>query len=382
MFRRVILGVLAFGVIMLTGCWDKIEIENRAFVQVITLDKIPEEERTDENSRYLVSFVFPRTAALVGQGGESGGSGGDASITISTTGRTLTQCAYLLSSRLERTLYFNQARIMLFGRELMEDRQLVRETVDKLARDHELNRRMYVGVVDGLARDVLTIKPKVDRLIVGYLTRLFENEMGSSRIRIMEARKFLSAMREGGDLIMPKITPYKDEVKIAGGAVIKDHKFLTWLGEEESIISTLLEGEFKKDSLSVLYKGVPVSYNAFHAERKIKYEGIENGRLKFTIGVDIEGDLEEVILGTELFDSKVIAQIEGLINKEIEKRCRDILDKYQCQYKMDGIRLNEFLYKYHPKVWKGVEDDWEQVYCDALITVESDAKVRRIGMIK
>ncbi len=382
MFRRVILGVLAFGVIMLTGCWDKIEIENRAFVQVITLDKIPEEERTDENSRYLVSFVFPRTAALVGQGGEFGGSGGDASITISITGRTLTQCAYLISSRLERTIYFNQARIMLFGRELMEDQQLVKETVDKLSRDHELNRRMYVGVVDGLARDVLTIKPKVDRLIVGYLTRLFENEMGSSRIRIMEARKFLSAMREGGDLIMPKITPYKDEVKIAGGAVIKNHKFLTWLSEEESVMSSLLEGEFEKGSLNVFYKGVPVSYSAFNAKRKIKYEGIQDGRLKFTISVDIEGDLEEVILGAELFDSKVIAHIEGLINKEIEKRCRDILNKYQCQYKMDGIRLNEFLYKYHPKVWKGVKDNWEQVYCDALITVESDAKVRRIGMIK
>jgi len=383
MVKRMVLFFLVLAAILTTGCWDKIEIERRAFIQVIALDKIPEEERTDQNSRYVASFVFPNTAMLGAQGGEYGsGGGGEASVTISITGRTLSQCAYLMSTRLGRVVYFNQARIMLFGKELMKDRQLVRETVDKLARDFRLNRRMYVGVVDGMARDVLKVKPKVDQLIVGYLTGLFEDELDSARVRTMEAREYLAAMREGGDLIMPKLTPYTDEVKVAGGAIIKDHRLIGWLGEQESVMSLLLEDEFDSGIFEVLYKDALVTYDVFDAKRKIKYEGEQNGWLKFTISVDVEGNLAEFVLGEELFDSKVIAHIEGLINKKIEKGTRDVLYKYQCHYKMDGIGLNEFLFKYHPRVWQRVKNNWEQVFCEALITVESDAKIKRIGMIK
>lgn len=53
---------------MLTGCWDKIEIEDRAFVMAIGIDL------SSSNKRYVVTFQFPNAAQITK--GTSGGGGG------------------------------------------------------------------------------------------------------------------------------------------------------------------------------------------------------------------------------------------------------------------------------------------------------------------
>ena len=50
--------------ILLTGCWDKVEINNRGFVIGLGIDKLKEEEKGEQSDRIKVSFKVPNVALL------------------------------------------------------------------------------------------------------------------------------------------------------------------------------------------------------------------------------------------------------------------------------------------------------------------------------
>ncbi|HID0835332.1 TPA: Ger(x)C family spore germination C-terminal domain-containing protein, partial [Clostridium botulinum] len=54
----------------------------------------------------------------------------------------------------------------------------------------------------------------------------------------------------------------------------------------------------------------------------------------------------------------------------------------QTEYNTDILDLGEFIHKYHPKLWKEIKGDWNQLYKTVDINVSVDTKVRRIGGIK
>jgi hypothetical protein len=125
--------LLAF-LLLFTGCCDSVPIENRAFVTVIAIDKA-----ANPPARFIVSLVFP---PAFGEAGE------EAEIeTISVT--RLEDVPAVLDTENEREVYPGQAKVLLLGNELLNDKPLLTEAVTALDGHPDVNRQM-VAVSTGI----------------------------------------------------------------------------------------------------------------------------------------------------------------------------------------------------------------------------------------
>lgn len=74
--------------------------------------------------------------------------------------------------------------------------------------------------------------------------------------------------------------------------------------------------------------------------------------------------------------------MEEAINGEVKKEIDKTLEVIQKKYKADAIGVGEYIFNFHPKLWKQVEKDWEEIFSQMEIDVNIDTKIRRRGLIK
>ncbi len=78
---------------------------------------------------------------------------------------------------------------------------------------------------------------------------------------------------------------------------------------------------------------------------------------------------------------KFIQDMEEAVKKCFDSQIRDTIDKLQNEYNADALKAGEYIQKFHPKVWKRVEKDWDVVFRDMDIECRVDVKIRSRGLI-
>jgi spore germination protein len=131
--------MLAF-LFLLTGCYDSVPIENRAFVTAIAIDKAasPLCFRNSPPPRFIVSLVFPA----------SDGEAGEASETETIYVSSFDDVPAMLDIENEKEVYPGQAKVLLIGEGLLNDERLLAEAVTALDRHPDVNRQMVAVATD------------------------------------------------------------------------------------------------------------------------------------------------------------------------------------------------------------------------------------------
>lgn len=78
--------------------------------------------------------------------------------------------------------------------------------------------------------------------------------------------------------------------------------------------------------------------------------------------------------------SEIMEDMEKAVNEYIESEISGTLDRLQKDYNADAIGILEYLYKFHPKIYNEVEEDWDSIFPTIDIDVEVDVKIRRRGL--
>jgi Ger(x)C family germination protein len=363
--------------LLLSGCWDKVEIEERLFVLGIGVDKVSEQEKSQPKDRYLVSFVSPIVAAL--QEGED-----KVFNTYKTVGELFTACLAQMYTRFAEKLSFEHTRVLIYGEDVLKDEGLFREVLDAMARAHEFHQSMYVFVVPGKAEEVFKIEPRHNKLLAMYITGVADNELYTDRISKMSAHEMYNKLlNQEGDVMMPRLTIGKDEVKITGSAIIKDYKLIGYIGEKENIYSSWIKNESHGGIVNTTYKGIiiPYTYNEF--KRNIKLDKIEGGKIYLTYAMEAEGAVDEYIWDRDLLKQDVISELESELEKEIIMHSNNIIKKFKEEFQVDLIGAKEYLKKFQPETYKTIKDSYDEKFReDIVINVTAEVKIRRVGVIE
>ncbi|MDR2750876.1 MAG: hypothetical protein LBC41_09465, partial [Clostridiales bacterium] len=135
---------LAFTLALITGCWDKVELENRGFAVSFGID--------EKDGKYLVTVSMPSVSSL------KEGPSDSAKDVRSEESDTVSGAIRAIDDSLSQRLDFGQAKLLLFGQELLDNEDMFRQAIDACERNGELNREIYVLAADGGARKVLEQK--------------------------------------------------------------------------------------------------------------------------------------------------------------------------------------------------------------------------------
>lgn len=368
--------------ILLSGCWDRTEVNDLALIVGLGIDQTKNGE-----IRLTVEIVVPKSVGGGGQmmGGGGGGGGGGETIIRSGTGVTVADAISNLQEKLSRRVFWGHTKVIVFGEKAAKAG--IRQHLDFLSRNPEVRLRSNVLVSKGTAKSVLELVPPIEQSSSEVLRELSESQL-LLRVTVKDVLQMLSGDAGAAALPMVKIKPPEKGKKdlqtiafIQRTAIFKKDKMIGDIDDQLTRGVLWLRNEIKRANITITLKGekgnITSTMIRAHTEFIPKYE---KGKWKMIVKATTEDDI--ILNGTklDLQNPKYAKMIEKELEKETNKRIKATLKKVQKEMKADIFGFAEIFHRKYPREWNRVKNRWQEIFPTVEVIVKTKAYVRRPGV--
>ena len=395
--KRLVVLIPAFFLLFTSGCWDKAEINEKAFVFTLAVDSngIQENEAGDndvrafyETQRKKITAIFtipipPKTVSPPSSGGGGGGasSEGKAFMNVKSEGENIPDIIRIMGFRENRTMCLCYITLFLLGENLLKDKKTLLETLDYVRRNPDINKLASVAVAKGKMDEIVDIQPKMERLFASYVSGVFEKAKSTSSLVPANIGELMSAMSKEGNAVIPCIEKADSEIEINSLALIKDYKLLAFVDGKYirpyACINNKLEGGIK----IVEYKGSMIPYEISSSKRRISLKE-EDNLLKYNISIEMDGDINEFFFIGQISEDDILKEIKSRLEESMKLELQETTNYFQKIIGSDYLGLGEYTYKYYNKIYKKYKENWDKAFSKADIAFEVTINIRRIGISK
>lgn len=361
--------LLPLFLLMLIGCWDSADIDQRSLVLGVAIDPT-------ENHQVQMSIELPILGTSLG-GSETSSSEG--SRVLSTTGTTVAEMATLLENRLWRAIFFGHTKVVVINEEVARDG--IWPYIDFFDRNPNTSRRIKFIIANGEAADVFAIDNPLEPLASLYLSQLIEMPGPNAAAITLNFQDMARLLELTGDAALPRVRATDTELVVGGAALIKDYKFIAWLGENEARATQMLYNAVRSERITVSIDERIYVYTVRQIDTKIKARLVD-GKIEFDIALSSDGHLMEVFSQTPKHTvTTPLGEIEQELNNLICTQIEHTIDKFQ-SYECDPIGFAIYVKRYYPKIWHEQSDDWGHYFSTTKFNISSDFKIRQSGVIE
>lgn len=299
MYKRRIFLLFLLPPLFLTGCWDKKDPEDRAFIMTLGVD--------DGRSGCRLTFAPANT----GEGEPK---------TYTAESNTLAGAVAEVDGQMSRKTDLGQLKTVIFSKSFLEDGRQLDSLLQEMERSQTISEKVMLLATEGTASDCVTAVMKADNGTGTFLWDFYKNTAKEVAVtKGIDLDTFLTERAEqGGNGILPLISAEKDDLKLGGGMAVTEERafslsdreergYLFLLGEAEG---ALLEGEYAGEVLPLEIGKNDVEY-AF---------ALQDANILCTITLPLEGTLqggEGAFLSAEK-RREIELIFEELIKNEIE----------------------------------------------------------------
>lgn len=394
--------VLLLSCSLLTGCWDRMEIEERAVVLGISIDTADKdaEAREDEISHLRGKYPAPKQEliqlsvqiALPGRiplgPGEGGGSGEGEQETVwvlDVVGHTVDDAMMNLQQQISGKLFFGHLRVIVVSEEFA--RKGLQNLNDYLHRNAEVRRMAWLMVSKGKAKNHMQAAPKLERVPALYLASTLDDAVKQGKFPIDYIGTFWNnSSKKGQEGFLPYIKIMKgDNVEISGMAFFKGAKMVGVTKPFEIAGYLVIKGISPAGYRGIIHIGNDsqvVTIHATNRESEIKVD-IKNGFPHFTITAMTEVNVEEKNTDTISINStKILEEIARENEHSVKQLLIGLIQKTQ-KKESDIFGFGELVRAKKPSYWKShvkSAEQWGEIYKNVTFDYRVTSKVRRIGM--
>lgn len=368
--------LVMFCLTILSGCWDRREIEERTNVVSFGVDAA-------KNEKMKVTMQIPIPRMIAGGQGGGGGGGGDPVKIVSATGQTFLDTMARLQHLVNQRIFYGHTRVIALGEAYA--RRGTEMLVDALRREPQVRRLLYPIVVkNGTARDLLEMKTELQQIPAVFIMSAIENEIDVGAMLDATLGHFYIALSKSAvEPVMTAVQMMKDgNMKVVGLAVFRNDRLVGFLNMKQTTVLLHIRGE--NDGYKSMFPiiGHPQAKVTFVPELKDTEYTFrrQNGKLHITVDVFLEGEVAEFVHEDQFVNKLRIDRVERSVERGYEKRARRLLKLLQNKYKSDVTRLGAYLRAFHYEIWKQL--NWERDFQRADIRVRYHVSVRSSGMEK
>jgi spore germination protein KC len=390
---------------LLTGCWDRLEIETRAVVLAIGIDEAKPDETVESSSATHLSNDLPEpTTGLLhisvqiavpgriplgpGGGGGGGGGGGQTSTQnpvwiLSATGLTIDDALMNLQQQLADRLFFGHLRVIVVSEAVAK--KGLQNLNDYLRRQPQVRRTAWMMVSKDNAEALMNANPQLERVPTLYLLATMDNAVKMGKLPNDFLGIFFSATSaKGQEGYLPYVDLKKRSlVEIAGLAYFKGDKMVGTTNPLQigqfMAIKQINPGGY---SIQEQIPGTEtlVIFQTTRRKARITVD-IKDGKPHATIRCLLEGDVREKSNEDFILTDDSIKKIE----QKMEKDGLTAFKKFIQQTKEDGSDIfgfGEYIRATQASYWNREiksKEKWESMYPDITVDVKLKFKLRRIG---
>lgn len=388
MVRRIVhlIGII-FISLLLTGCWDKREINELAIATAISIDK------KDDEYHVAAQVVLPTELSM------KGGMGSSPVTLYEASGKSVNEAIRKLTQVSPRIIYLGHLRVVVISEELAKEG--IATTVDFLSRGWELRSDFYMIVSKGRdAKEILNVQTSLEQIpsneLYNILHTLEANYSSTVAVNFFELKTNLE--RDGKEGVLTGVEILGDpkkgsskqnvemiipdaKIKFKELAVFKKDKLVGWLDEQESRGFNEATNQVKSTiGLVSCPDGGEVSIHTKKYNSKIKSKTMSNNP-EIEIKVNIVANLGEVSCDIDLTKEKTIEMLQKEYEKVVKNDIQETIKVVQQKYQSDIFGFGAAIYKSNPQQWKKVKDNWDEIFAELPVSVEVKVQISHFGSV-
>ncbi|OEH86776.1 hypothetical protein BHU72_00440 [Desulfuribacillus stibiiarsenatis] len=373
--RRNMTAVMLVCCLFITGCWNRVEMNELNFVIGAGIDV------KDDEVQLIAQVARPDVLAADAPQEK-------AYRTFTGTGKTIFDAIRDVTLRSPRKLFWGHHQVLLVSEKMAEEGLL--ETLAFFARDHETSRHVHIAIGEGEFKKLFTEHVYERSIPMMFLVPLMEGYKANAKTFAIKLHEFLKINSTPGMCVSLPIVRLRQEngfnmYEMHGTALFNENKMvgkltpeetrgLLWLRDEvESAIIPMNITETAKEKDPLVQE---VSFEVLSAKTKITADG----ELKFTVKSEVD-----VSFGEDNFREEVPRSEERKIIKKMTDKAKKIIESDMKQYverskefTTDPAGFGRAMYRQKPNEWRKYEAIWcEKMYPQ--IEVTYDITVKKSG---
>jgi spore germination protein KC len=372
--------------LLLSGCWDRTELNDLSLVKAIAIDK------TKNNKVNVAAELFLSThtsQGMAGGGGGGGGAGGAQEKFVQTaTGLDVADATTKLQEKLSRKIFWGHDKAFIIGESLAKSG--IQNVLDFIVRGVGIRERTYVFVSEGDAKKILDVTPPLERNEAEVLRKMAESKIVMG-VTILDLWKM--AESEGRAAAIPMIrlskpvNPQGDKnnegiAYISKVAILKNLRMVGAVDDRTARGIQWLKNEVKTPIITVHPKGSKglVAFHILHARTRLE-PSIRNGTYTILVKGETKDDIIQNTTNLDTMSPVIIKKLEGEMAQQIERRMYQALDQIQKGMKADIFGFGAAFHRKYPKEWEKMSDHWDEIYPKVKVQIAIDAHILRPGVV-
>ncbi|MDH2363358.1 Ger(x)C family spore germination protein [Priestia megaterium] len=385
--------VVCIFVVLLSGCWDREELQQLSIVSGMAIDK--GSDKIKNRYRVTVQIINPSQVA----GGQQGGKVQASPVTTFTeTGSTLAETLRKISTKSPGELFFPHLQVLVIGEKVAKEG--IEDLFDMIERDAQFRVLFPVLIARGhaTAKETLEVTTSLEAIPsakIGDALKSSEEDWGT--YKSTRADQVIQGLKEGSVVVtgikidgerksgnattnMQQISP-STQLEINGMAIFKNGKLENWLEGHAARGVTWITNEMKRTVIN-LNCGKKKEATAIEISRakSSTHVTIKHQKPVIYITVHAEGAVLENNCSKDLGKSKVLGQLDEQLEEEIKQEVLLTVKRAQKQ-KSDIFNFGEKVNMADKRIWKNIETSWEKdIFPETEVYVNVQAIIRRTGM--
>lgn len=372
-----IFTVFMLSVFVLSGCWDRVEMNDLAIVTATAIDK-----SEDDQVEISIEIFIPKS--MGGSSQEVGGNG-EMTMLISHKGSNLADALSKLQAKIPRKIFWGSCNVFIFGETLAE--KGIQHHLDFLLRHPQPRESAFVFISEGKAKKVLAQESKLERYSAEGIRGIVIMGHGMG-VTLSELDIMMKTKGQGS--MLPYLTVKKEKssegkvnevLHFKGTALVKGDQMAGVLSETKTSGLLWLKGEIKSGLINIRPEKVegavsvtPVLANA-HLTPKVT-----SGEWKMIVHVETAGNVVQNSTNLDLNHPGLLKKIEKAYSNHIKDQISKAVEESQ-EKRVDVLDFNKKFQQKYPNQWEEVKNHWEEVFPEVETELVVSARINGNGFI-
>jgi len=360
--------------LLLSGCWSKMELTERAFVLGLAIDEGGEDRLEVTVQIYKPSSQF---------GSPTGLTQDEAFINVTLDGSSLSNIIRNTKTVTGRHSQFSHIQIILISEDVAKKR--LGSILDFFNRDPEIRLVTAVMIAKGKARDYLTGKSLIENTLGSQVFKQldFSYKMAGRSVNTTLLDLAFQLKSESASAMLPVITHDKKFGKniVHGIALAHPDRVVGRINPEKAPYLLLLAGKYKYGVLEIPCGGegdLSETIEVLESEARIT-PVIEGDSVSARIRVNIAASVGELAC-TTIRDLADETRFADMIGRHFKEQMESVLAALR-ERKADVLGIGHKIYVRDPSRWKKLKPDWPERYARLPIELEVRASVLNSKMM-
>lgn len=401
--------------LLLSACWDNLEVEERGFVSGIAVDTANSrsnldieptqqqqegeqlfqqgEQKLDQNNEdNTQNNKFKLTQQLIvpsglGQAQNSGGNTVPAFRNLSQTGDTIIEMNRDMIKQAGRITNVTHLNVVLFSEAVAKKEEVFADLMDIFLREKEMLRSVKVAITKDHAGDYLYILPENEKIPGMYISKLLENKSNleiAQPITVGDIQSLLLTNKSFAIPILDIVNP--TTINYTGLSIYngKKNKVIGMLTRDNAKGLNFINSKDQTGTLNIIFNEHDITFEILKVNSKVSLKNNDLNDLKFDITIDVETGIAEQYGSLNIMDDTHYQELKKALEKKITQITTRTVSILQKDMQTDLLGLDKHLSKYHYPLWSKVKDDWEEgqlYFSKSDVNINVNATIEKPGNI-